>query len=142
MENRSRIKRPFLDSSILVTAFHATKPLHEKAVEILGSEDLIFLSTSLVELELTQPQFSPGQKEEADFHLDYMTNFVSERLEVTEDIVVSGLQTARLTQAAGLDAMHLTCAIEMNADQFITAEKPGKPMYREKRIPVVYLGNL
>lgn len=125
-----------------MAAFHATYPLHRKAIELLRDDTRELLATSLVELELTQPQFDPRRKDEADFYLDYLRNIVTESADVTESLIAMGIDTVRSTQASAMDAMHLACAIHMGADEFVTSEATGKPLFREKRIPVVYLGNL
>ena len=125
-----------------MAAYHSTYALHRKAIELLRDDSREFLSTSLVELELTQPQFDPRRGEEAEFYLDYLRNIVTEKSDVTEAVIAMGIDTVRSTQASAMDAMHVTCAIYMGADEFVTAETIGKPLFREKRIPVIYLGHI
>ena len=135
------IKRTFLDTNVLVAAFHHDRLLHERAVELLGDESRDFLASSLVELDLTQPQYNPRHKEEADFYLDYLRNVVGERIEVNEKLIAIALDIVRQSGSAAMDALHLACAFSLGADILITAERKSSPMYRELRVPVLYLGD-
>ena len=43
---------------------------------------------------------------------------------------------------AGPDALQIAAAMRQGVEEFITSEKPGKPMFRVKRIRVVSLFSL
>jgi hypothetical protein len=45
-------------------------------------------------------------------------------------------ELARQHGLAAVDALHLAAAIRQGAEEFITAEKPGKPMFRVRGITV------
>ena len=74
--------------------------------------------------------------------MDYLRNLVTSELPVSEFILSEAFETVRLTGAMAMDALHLTCARLLNADELITTENPGRPMYRDSRISVRYLGDL
>lgn len=38
---------------------------------------------------------------------------------------------------AAMDAMHIAAALQIQADRFITTEKPTKPMHRVKEITII-----
>jgi hypothetical protein len=40
---------------------------------------------------------------------------------------------------AAMDALHVAAAFLLKADEFITTEKPGKPMYRTDLVKVRWL---
>ena len=127
---------------MLIAAFKADRSLHDHARRLLSDPNRDFLATSLIELELTQPQFNPIHASEAAFYLHYLRNVVSERLDVSESLISRGLDIVRRTQAGAMDALHLASASVLEADEFITAEAKGKPLYRETNIPVTYLGDI
>lgn len=41
-----------------------------------------------------------------------------------------------------MDALHLAAAHRSHADEFITTEKPNKPIHRSSLVKVVYLTSL
>lgn len=43
---------------------------------------------------------------------------------------------------AGADALQIAAAIRQKVDQFVTSEKPGRPMFRVKEIRIVSLYSL
>jgi hypothetical protein len=51
---------------------------------------------------------------------------------------VARTEAARCGLAA-MDALHVAAAFLLKADEFITTEKPGKPMYRTNLVKVCWL---
>jgi hypothetical protein len=51
---------------------------------------------------------------------------------------VARTEAARCGLAA-MDALHVAAAFLLEADEFITTEKPGKPMYRTNLVKVCWL---
>ena len=92
-----RNRRTFLDSCTVIAAFKTTRPFHEKAIALLRDDTRDFLATSLVELELSQPQHFEEGKPEADFYTDYLENIVTERMEITEAVIASGIDMVKRT---------------------------------------------
>ena len=54
-----------------------------------------------------------------------------------EKIVQNAQQIARTYGLAAMDAIHVAAALQVNADQLITTEKPTKPMYRVTEIEII-----
>ncbi len=136
------IRRTFLDPSVLIAAYKSHRELHNKAKELLLSSDREFLASSIVRLELSQPHHDERHSAEAEFYEAYLTFGVTECLAITESLVVEAISTVKATGAAAIDAIHLTCAIQMGADEFVTCERKGRPMYRESRIRITWLGDV
>jgi hypothetical protein len=44
-----------------------------------------------------------------------------------------------VARAAAMDALHVAAAFLLRADELITTEKPGKPMYRTTLVKVCWL---
>ena len=43
---------------------------------------------------------------------------------------------------AGMDALHIAAAMLLEADEFVTTEKHGRPIYRVDSLQVTYLGDM
>ena len=54
-------------------------------------------------------------------------------------IFVLGFQEASRSPVSGIDALHVAAASLLRADELITTEKPGKAIYRNSLVRVVYL---
>ena len=59
-----------------------------------------------------------------------------------EAIVNVGLHLAETYNTSPLDSLHLAAAILLQADEFVTAEKPGRPMYLVRDLNVRYMDEL
>ena len=55
-------------------------------------------------------------------------------------VVQMALSEAEKYGFAAMDALHVGAAEISHADQLITLERPGKPLYRVKHVEVVYIG--
>lgn len=59
-----------------------------------------------------------------------------------EQIYALGKQEAEECGLSAMDAFHVAAAHLLRADELVTAEKPGKALYRAKRVWIVYLFDL
>jgi predicted nucleic acid-binding protein len=138
------IKRTFIDTCVIVAAYKTQRTLHDNAKRVLFDSTRRFLSTSLVRLELSSAHYRPENSGEANFYERFWSEGISELIDIDESMIAEGIKTSKLTEAAAMDAMHLACAVRMDADEFITAERKDKdrPVYRDDRIKVVFLGDI
>jgi predicted nucleic acid-binding protein len=60
-------------------------------------------------------------------------------LNAVVDLAVSESERHGLS---AMDALHVAAALALKADQLITTEKPGKPIYRADGVQVVYVDTL
>ncbi len=135
-------RRTFLDTGVLLAAWDAKQALHEQAKGVLSDRNRDFIATSLLSLELVPHAEYCKQEKEVAFMRFYLGVYVSEMLEVNEQLVLEGMAVARRIDAGGIDAMHLAAAIMLNVDEFITTENENKPMYREDRLRVIHLSKV
>jgi predicted nucleic acid-binding protein len=94
-----------------------------------------FYTSQLVKLELlSKPAFF---KQEAELEF-YQTHFRAVKGEepLSRELGEKAGELARQYGLAAVDALHLAAAIGQGAEEFITAEKPGKPMFRVRGITV------
>jgi predicted nucleic acid-binding protein len=125
--------KTFLDSGVLLTAWRGRDA--EAALAIMEDPRRQFYTSQLVKLELLpKPAFF---KLEAEIEF-YQTHFRSAKGEepLSRELGEKAADLARQYGLAAVDALHLAAAICQGAGEFITTEKPGKPMFRVRGIAV------
>lgn len=128
----------FIDSGVLVTASRGVEDLANQAITILASADREFASSVFIKLEVLPKAIYYRQTDEAEF---YQTFFSAVTLWANnqEQVIQDGHNIACKYGLAAMDALHIAAAISVGAEEFITTEKPTKPMYRVTDIKVISL---
>lgn len=134
--------RTFLDSGVLLTAWRGL-PLPETtaAITILEDEQREFLSSENVRLELLPKPTFEKRRAEASFYEDYF-NSVKVIEQISHELGEAAMSLAKKYGLAAGDALNLVSAIRLGADEFITSELPGKPMFRVTGVKVKSLHSL
>lgn len=132
--------RTFLDSGVLLTAWRG-KECAEQALALMEDPDREFCSAQLVRLELLpKPAFFKQQAETRFYHIHFA------RVKAEEPLSAAlGKEAMTLASAYGIaaaDALNLCAAIRLGAAEFITSEKPGKPMFSVPALKVISLHSL
>ncbi len=128
----------FIDSGVLVTASRGTENLSDKAISILANADREFASSKFIKLEVLPKAIYHRQTDETEFYqtfFDAVTYWAND----TEQVIQNAHKIACKYGLAAMDALHIAAALSVNAEEFITTEKPTKPMYRVNSIKVVFL---
>ncbi|MGD1086290.1 MAG: PIN domain-containing protein [Verrucomicrobiota bacterium] len=125
--------KTFLDAGVLLTAWRGRDA--EAALAVMEDPRRQFYTSQLVKLELLPKPAFFKQAAETEF---YQTHFRAARGEepLSVELGEKAEQLARQHGLAAMDALHLAAAIRQGAHEFITAEKPGKPMFRVRAITV------
>ncbi|NCR05752.1 MAG: nucleic acid-binding protein [Microcystis aeruginosa LG13-03] len=110
-------RKAYIDSGVLITAFQGIQSASIKAYQILNDENREFASSRFVQLEVLPKATFNKQQEEIEF---YETFFLAVNYWATE-----------------MDALHVAAALQIQADELITTEKPTKPMHRVREIQIV-----
>jgi predicted nucleic acid-binding protein len=94
-----------------------------------------FYTSQLVKLELLPKPAFFKQAAEVEF---YETHFRAAKGEepLSRELGEKADELVRRFGIAAVDALHLAAAMRQGANEFITAEKPGKPMFRVSGITV------
>ena len=128
----------FIDSGVLVAASRGVEDLSDKAITILTSGDREFASSQFIRLEVLPKAVYNRQTDEAEFYeaffiaVTYWANDI-------DQIIQDGYNLACKYGLAAMDTLHIAAAMSVGAEEFITTEKPTKPMYRVADIKVVSL---
>ena len=133
------MKRTYLDSSVLIQAVQGVDG--DKTASLLEDPEREFVAASFLKLELLpQPTFHK-RKAELDFLEDFFARVV-DWCEASEDLVAAALEEAGAVPLSAVDAIHVAAAKRLKADEFITAERPGKPLHKARGLKVRFLPNV
>ena len=130
----------FIDSGVLVTASRGAEDLSDKAITILASTDREFASSAFIKLEILPKAIYHRQTNEAEFYEAFFSAVTYWANDV-DQIIQDGYSIACKYGLAAMDTLHIAAAISVGAEEFITTEKPTKPMYRVTEIAIVSLFN-
>lgn len=133
--------RSFLDSGILIDAARGKPPYGTVALRFLANanEDRVFLTSPYVWLETVPKAQYMGQADEVDLYKDFFENPAVRWCREWDRLEQVARTEAIRHGLSALDALHLAAAHLLRADEFVTVERPGKALYRNQLIRVVYL---
>lgn len=134
--------RSFLDANILIAASRNDQPNSEGALRVLASQKRRFLTSVFVRLEVHPKVAYHGFPLQRAVMQEFFMDPTLEWSKDLEAIVNVGLHLAETYNTSPLDSLHLAAAILLHADEFVTAEKPGRPMYRVRDLNVCYMDNI
>ena len=127
-------KRTYLDANLLIAAWQVKDDTGAQALAILDDPDRILVVSDAVWLEvMPKPLYHKQHNEQAFYQA------IFDQAEVIPWQVAALHQAHELAQRYGIaamDAIHLALAIAAQVDEFVSAEKPGKPMFRVREIPM------
>ena len=133
----ARLIRTFLDSGVLITAYTAQPELMAKALAVLRDPDRVFLSSPFVRHEVCPKAIFNKRHQEYRFCREYFQHAV-----MFNDVRLALERGSRESAKSGVNAMdsiHIAAAHLLDADEFITTEKPTKSIHRTSLVKVVYL---
>ena len=131
------MRRTYLDTGVLVDAVAGKGPRAEAALRVLRDSDRVFLSSPYLDLELLPQVIKHRVREQQEFLETYLAS--TERIEDWNAIFRVAFREASRSPVSGMDALHVAAAHLLKADELITTEKPGRSIYKNGLVPVVYL---
>jgi predicted nucleic acid-binding protein len=124
----SDLKRTYVDACLLIAAFKSQGELGRRALDVLDDPGRLLIVSDAVWLEvMPKPQFHRQQAEAAFYETIFER--AQRRLWCVETLH-QAYRLASLHGIAAMDAIHVAIAMEADAEEFVTAEKPTKPMFR------------
>ena len=121
--------RTFLDADVLINAFRGIGPVAVTAQAIIDDPDREFVASDILRLELLPKPHFFGRTTEERFYEDFFAAAV-ECAESSAALVQAAEMEAKTCGLAAADALHITAAKELSAQEFITAEKPTSALFR------------
>lgn len=129
--------KTFLDSGVLLAGWRRTL-IGDAAMNVLADDTREFYTAQLVKLETLPKARHEKNRSEQDFYEIHFTQAV--RCEpLSEELGKEAEYLAARYGLAGADALQIAAAIRQGVTEFITSEKPGKPMFRVKELRVISL---
>ncbi len=130
--------KTFLDSGVLLTAWKGKPADAAKAMSVMHAPQREFVTGQMVKLELLPKPTYFKHRDELEF---YQLHLDATKAEAALDpaIAEAALTLAKKHGLAAADALNIAGAIHLGAEEFVTSELPGKPMFRVREIQVTTL---
>jgi predicted nucleic acid-binding protein len=120
--------RTFLDSGVLIAAFRSRNTVSTPALTLLDDPERVFVTTDYVRLEVLPKLLYFRRETEAEFYEAFFA--AAELVEVSQVLVSAAFEEARQAGLAAMDALHVAAAKRASVDEFITVERPTRPVFR------------
>jgi len=121
-------KRTYIDANLLIAAFRGEGELGQRAIEILDDPDRALVVSDAVRLEVQPKPRYEKRQQELDFYDAVLDQ--AEHLKWCTDTLYRAHDLAEQHGIAAMDAIHVATALDAGVDEFVTAEKSTKPMFR------------
>ena len=131
-------KKTYLDTGVLMTLALGREDLVEKGLEIFNDPDREFIVSPFQKLEVLPKAVHGKHEDEVKLYEEFFSS-AHYQVKASEDLAEEALRYAKAHGLGGMDALHIAAAIEAEADELVTTEKPTKPMHRVTEVKVVSL---
>ncbi len=128
----------FADADVLIYAARGIGTPAKQAMDILSDPEREFVSSLFLKLEVLPKAIYHERYAEAKFYQVFF-DAVSHWVIPSSKFVDSALDLAQTYGLSALDALHVTAAQSLHADEFLTGEKPSSPLFRVPDIKIVSL---
>ena len=121
----------------------AWKPgqFHDVAIALMEDNSRKFVTCENVQLELLPKPTFEKRLTEVEFYNEHFDRVLGCE-PFSEALGKSAMALAKKYGLAAGDALNLAAAIRQDADEFVTSELPGKPLFRVRQIKVISLHSL
>lgn len=125
----------FVDAGVLIAAARGNSKDSLDALSILDDPERSFASSAFVRLEVLPKALFHLKADESDFYEEFFRR-VRNWAPLGRDLMEDALKVATEAGLSALDALHVAAALAVGADELVTNEKPGKPIYRVRGIAI------
>ncbi len=125
-------RRTGIDANLLIAAWTGQEALAEKALTILEDPNRLLIVSDALWLEVMPKAIYHGQQEERAFYESVFDRAEHQPWQL--ELLSSAKFLAQSYGLAAMDAIHLATAVTARADEFVSGEKPGKPMFRVREV--------
>lgn len=132
------MKRTYVDANVLIAAFQGDESISRRALEVLCDPDRKLVVSDFLRLEvLPKPTFHKREKE-VEF-MNAVLEKAEENVPCDHGVTKKAIELASNYDVAPMDALHAGAASVANVDEFVTMEKPTKPLCKVGELKVVSL---
>ena len=125
-------KRTYVDTCLLIAAFKGEGELGRRALSVLDDPDRLLVVSDAVRLEAVPKARFHKQHEEVELYEAVFSQ--AENIAWDSAALQHALVIAENHGVAAMDAIHVAHAASAGVTEFISAEKPTKPMFRVQTI--------
>lgn len=125
-------KRTYIDTCLLIAAFKGEGELGRRALSVLDDPERSLVVSDAVRLEAMPKARYFKQQEEINFYEAVFSQ--AENIAWDNAALHHALAIAESHGVAAMDAIHVAHAAAAGVAEFISAEKPTKPMFRVQAI--------
>lgn len=129
--------RTYLDANVLMAAWQGQGDVAQQAMQILDNPEREFVVSDALWLELMPKPLYHKQNDEADFYNALFEE--ADNIPWQVDVLNKACEVATKYGIAAMDAIHVAIALAAGADEFVSGEKPTKPMFRVREIRMTSL---
>lgn len=130
------MKRTYIDANVLIAAFRGEEQVAQRALRVLDDPERKLVVSDYLRLEvLPKPTFHKRQ-EEVEF-MQAVFDGADESLSSSSELTGRALAMASKYDMTAIDALHIGAAAVAGVDEFVTMEKPTKPICKVKEVNVV-----
>lgn len=129
--------RTFVDAGVLLAAATGRDPdVQPAAAHILDDPQRTFVSSVFVRLELIPKAIYHRRLDEVSLYDAFFQHKVVAWAEPLDRVVQEALAEAARSGLAAMDALHVAAAVLVGADELVTTERPGRPLFRVTTISI------
>ncbi len=142
MENSTRkgTKRTYLDANVLIAAFQGEPALAQRALQVLDDPERSFVVSDFLRLEvLPKPTFH-NRSEEIAF-MNSVFDRADENVPASPDLTGKAIELAGRYDLSPVDSLHVSAALIAQVDEFVTLEKPTKPICRVRELKMTSINS-
>lgn len=121
-------KRTYIDANLLIAAFKGADALGQRALQVLDDPNRELVVSAAVLLEVRPKPHYEHRQSEIDFYDAVAAD--AEYLPWSVEALRRAHSVAEKYGISAMDAIHVATALEAGVNEFVTAEKPEKPMFR------------
>ena len=124
----------YTDACLLMAAFRQDDERNPRAVSIIEDKRRRFIVSDALWLETMPAPLRNKRHNEVAFYENFFAR--ARHLPMTDAIMRRARALAGRYFLDAMDAIHVAYAIEAGADEFISAERITKPMFRVLEVPM------
>lgn len=125
-------KRTYIDANLLIAAWHGKDDAGFRAIEVLDDPARLLVVSDALWLEVMPKPLYFRNDGELEFFRDIFAR--AEHIPWQLPVLAQARELAQRHGLAAMDAIHVATAINARVDEFISGERPDKPMFRVTEI--------
>lgn len=119
----------YVDAGVLIAAARGTEALSRNALDVLDDPNREFVSSIYLKLEVLPKAVYHKHLPEIELYEAFFDS-VSRWANSLDTVLDGAYREACNLGLAAMDAIHVCASRSVGAEEFITTEKPGKPIHR------------